>query len=94
MGDPLFPSELVVRPSCPLWNGLTMYYLGDILPINSDAASPHVIEAKQQAKDGTFPRARGPHLSKERRRGAVLTHIQPVERNGKRGEIPRVQPLL
>lgn len=37
-------------------------HLGDVLPIDADAAAPHVVEAEEQADDGALPRARRSHL--------------------------------
>lgn len=37
-------------------------HLGDVLPVDADAAAPHVVEAEEQADDGALPRARGSHL--------------------------------
>lgn len=40
----------------------SLHYLGDILSINSDSASPYIIEAVQQANDGAFSWTRRPNL--------------------------------
>lgn len=32
-------------------------HLGDVLPINADAATPHIVEAEEQTDDGALARA-------------------------------------